>query len=378
MTTRTYAAIVLAAGFSSRMGEYKPLLTIGGETLVNRVISLFLNNNVDVILVTGWRREELISGIDLRGITIIENRDYKKGMFTSVLAGIGHLQPEHKAFFVMPVDIPLVRPATIRQMIKEAVRQPENVLYPVFGRVRGHPTLIPRSLIPEIKGWQKDGGLKAVLHNHEDMAREVTVADSYILLDVDTPEEYEALVKRFQTYEIPTEEECSEILTTICGVDAERRRHCARVSEAAVMIGQGLQASGLQMDLGLVRAAAALHDIAKGKPEHDIAGGKMLRDMGFDKVGEIVAVHSDLAGGNTSLSLEAKVVYLADKLVQGENPVTIEERYRSTGRRFTVTPEIEARIQARREVALKVQQEIEILSGYSMQLILDRMHISGI
>ena len=77
-----------------------------------------------------------------------------------------------------------------------------------------------------------------------------------------------------------------------------------------------------------------LHDIAKGQRKHDIAGGKILRELGFGKVGDIVAVHSDLAGGNTRLSLETKIVYLADKLVEGERLVSLEERYRSSRQRF--------------------------------------------
>jgi molybdenum cofactor cytidylyltransferase len=370
MAIRDYAALILAAGFSSRMGKFKPSLPIGDQTLAERVISLFLQNNVDVILVTGWRHEELLSVIDPSGIEIVVNSDYETGMLTSVLAGFRCLKTTHKAFFIMPVDIPLVRPSTICRLISEAQKHPGNIIYPVFGALRGHPTLVPCSLTPVIKEWRAEGGLKAILHAREDLAVEVKGADSNILLDVDIPEDYTKLLERFKTYDIPTNEECSEILTTICKVDPERRQHCAKVSEVAVIIGSRLLASGNKLDVELVRVAALLHDIAKGQHKHDITGGKILREMGFNKVGEIVAVHSDLAGGDTSLSLEAKVVYLADKLVQGENLVSIEDRYRSSGRRFGLTSEIEVIIRIRREVALKVQQEMETLLGYPLRQII--------
>ena len=89
--------------------------------------------------------------------------------------------------------------------------------------------------------------------------------------------------------------------------------------------------------------------------------------MGFSKIGDIVAVHSTLSEGNTGLSLEAKVVFLADKLVEGEKLVSIEERYRSTNHRHGLTPEIESKIQERKLCALKVKEEIESLIGSSLE-----------
>jgi molybdenum cofactor cytidylyltransferase len=368
--TSEYAAILLAAGFSSRMEKFKPLLPIGEETLAGRVISLFVNCQVNVILVVGWRGEELVNAFANRDILIVENPDFRQGMFTSVIAGLDRIKPDHKAFFVMPVDIPLVRPATIKHLLKEAERQPGKILYPVFGNHRGHPTLIPCSLSEEIKNWRKDGGLRAVLQTYEDTARQVPVADSFILYDVDTPQQYAHLLELFQCYDIPTQEECEQILTAICQVDQERQRHCLKVSEVAALIGQALQSCGNKIDLELIRSAALLHDIAKGKSKHDVTGGRILRDMGFDRVGEIVGVHSDLAGGKTSLSLEAKVVFLADKFVQGEKLVTLEERYSTAGRRFALTAETKALILKRRETAREVKIELEEMLGCSLQKII--------
>ncbi len=372
MITREYAAIILAAGFSKRMGTFKPLLPIGNETMAERVISGFPKNDVDIILVSGWRQDLLISGINIRDITLAQNPNFRSGMFSSILAGISLLRKEHKAFFIMPVDIPLVRPATINRLLKEAIYHPGKILYPAFNKTRGHPSVIPCTLVPAIKNWSGEGGLKTLLHMYEQRAWEVVVADSNILIDIDTPDDYRALLKRFQTYDIPTDEECIEILNSICKVDPERQRHCIKVSEIAVLLGHNLQLSGCKLNLGLIKAAAMLHDIAKGKPEHDVTGGKILREMGFDKVGEIVSVHSDLAGGDLTLPLEAKVVYLADKLVQGENLVTIQERYQSTGRRFALTPKIQNIILARSEVAQKVQKEIELLLGNPLQKIINQ------
>jgi molybdenum cofactor cytidylyltransferase len=196
--TWRYAAIVLAGGLSTRMKQFKPLLPLGEETITDRAIDLFLNESVDVFLVAGYRHDDIVAGIKKRDITIVYNPDYEKGMFSSVQAGVRCLGPEHQAFFILPVDIPLVRPATIKRLINTAVENPEKIIYPVFGGKRGHPPLIPCVLIPAILGWEKGGGLKAVLKAHEKLALEIAVPDSFILLDIDTPEDYAALLERLR------------------------------------------------------------------------------------------------------------------------------------------------------------------------------------
>ncbi|MFC1901319.1 NTP transferase domain-containing protein [Chloroflexota bacterium] len=199
-----YAAIVLAAGLSSRLEGFKPLLSMGGETITDHVVSTFLANGVEVYLVVGWRRQELMAGIKNKNITIVENPDYRQGMFTSVQAGLRHLPPNYAAFFAMPVDIPLVRPSTVAGLLSVAAEHPDSIIYPVFGGRRGHPTLVPLCLAPAIMDWKGDGGLKAVLDSRREMALEVAVTDSNILFDVDTSEDYRVLLERFQRDDMPT------------------------------------------------------------------------------------------------------------------------------------------------------------------------------
>jgi molybdenum cofactor cytidylyltransferase len=362
-----YAAIVLAGGLSSRMKQLKPLLPLNGEMITDHVVSTFLSVGVDVFLVVGHRQEEIETVIKKRDITLVYNPDYEKGMLSSIQAGIRRLRPERRAFFVLPVDVPLVRPATIRRLMDTATQNLDKIVYPVFRGKRGHPPLIPAKLVPAILEWEENGGLKTVLLSHEDLALEVPVADSFILFDIDTPDDYAALLKRFQRYEVPMDEECEVILNDICQVEPERIKHNRKVAGVAVNIGQALYASGHKVDMEIIRTAAMLHDIAKGQRQHDIAGGKILREMGFGKVGDIVGVHSDLSGGNTAVSLETKIVYLADKFIEGERPVTLEERYNSANRRFGLTPEIEAAIAGRLKVAQSVKIELENLLGYPLE-----------
>jgi molybdenum cofactor cytidylyltransferase len=361
-----YAAIILAGGLSTRMKRFKPLLPLGETTITDHVIDTFINAGVAVVLVTGFRHDDIVAGIKKRAVTVVHNPDYARGMFSSIQAGLSRLGPETRAFFVLPVDIPLVRPATVRRLLDAAAANPDNVLYPVFGGKRGHPPLVPSGLVPAILGWTQNGGLKAALGSRERLALEVPVADGCILFDIDTPDDYAALLKRFQRYDLPTDAECDAILNDICRVPPDRIRHCLKVAEVAASIGRALQAAGQKIDVEIVPMAARLHDIAKGQRQHDIAGGKIIRELGFGEVGDIVAVHSDLAGGNTHLPLEAKIVYLADKLVKGEKPVSIEERYRHPD----FAPEIQKLVLERRNVALRVKQELERLLGRPLESVI--------
>jgi molybdenum cofactor cytidylyltransferase len=106
----------------------------------------------------------------------------------------------------MPVDIPMVSTATIKRLLDVAEEHPDNIIFPVFGRRRGHPPLIPAGIIPAILEWREEGSLKDVLHAHEKLALEVPVVDSNILFDVDTAEDYLALLERFHRHEVPTDE----------------------------------------------------------------------------------------------------------------------------------------------------------------------------
>jgi molybdenum cofactor cytidylyltransferase len=362
------AAIVLAGGLSTRMKQFKPLLPLGDVTITDYVIGTFLSAGADVFLVAGYRHDEIIAGIKKQDITIVYNPDYEKGMLTSIQAGVRHIKGKYPAFFINPVDIPLVRTSTVRRLAEAAEKNPRKIIYPVFGGKRGHPPLIPMELNNDILGWDKSGGLAAVLKTREKRAIEVPVTDSFILCDIDTPEDYITLLERYKRREVPTDEECQAILE-IYQMPPENIRHGQKTADAAVTIGRALEAAGHKVDLEVVRIAAKLHDIAKGKGKHDAEGGKILQELGFGKVGDIVGAHSDLAGGNINLLLEHKVVYLADKLIGGEKVVSLEERYHHPD----LLPETQITGREHLKVAQEVKRQLEKLIRRPLESVLKNL-----
>ena len=196
---KPFAALILAAGFSSRMGQLKPLLTLGTETIADHLISTFSACGADVYFLVGYRGDEVKSSIKSQGVTIVENPDYASGMFSSVQAGARALKPGHDAFFIMPVDIPFVSTDTIRKLMSAYFTHPGKIMYPVFGGRRGHPLLLPASLAPAIARWKQNGTLRDVLASYESLVVEITVPDDNILLDIDTEEDYRTMLERFKS-----------------------------------------------------------------------------------------------------------------------------------------------------------------------------------
>ena len=113
-------AVILAAGYSSRMGSFKPELQIGGKTVIARLIASFYDAGIkDIVVVSGHNREVLQSLI--RGFDVTEsyNENFPKGMFTSIQAGVRKTDRTLRGFFLIPVDCPLLEKETVYDLVRE-------------------------------------------------------------------------------------------------------------------------------------------------------------------------------------------------------------------------------------------------------------------
>jgi molybdenum cofactor cytidylyltransferase len=191
------AAVVLAAGYSRRMGAFKPLLPLGSTTVIERVLSTVREAGVEVIrVVVGWQAEQLIPVLERCGIPWVRNERFEDGMFSSVQVGVRSLPSGLRAFFILPGDMPHVQPATLTRLIAEWDARPGGILYPCHGGKRGHPPLIASAYFPEILRATPSGSLRELLGRHASAARDIEVADAGVLLDLDTPEAYRASLRR--------------------------------------------------------------------------------------------------------------------------------------------------------------------------------------
>ncbi|MDP6490348.1 MAG: nucleotidyltransferase family protein [Kiritimatiellia bacterium] len=182
------AAIILAAGASERMGQPKALLPFGKVTILEHVIGVFRQAGVEELrVVVGHHADRLSPLLDRAGVTWVLNPHPESGMFSSVEAGIASLPSRVRAFFVHPVDIPLVSPRTLRRLMRA---QPAEVVSPRSHGKTGHPPLLDAGLIPALMAFDGPGGLRGFLAQHRDHTCHIDCDDEGILVDVDTPQDY--------------------------------------------------------------------------------------------------------------------------------------------------------------------------------------------
>ena len=193
-------AVIAAAGLSSRMGRFKPLLPFGDRTAVEMVTGAFVENRVAPVIVVGGHRfddlEQVVTGTAAR---CTYNPYYRQGMFSSFKHGFGALPEGIQAVFAHPVDIPLLSGKSVRRMLKAFEIKPDSVIYPSYRGSPGRPALIPGDLLEDILASKSRGGLRNALQAYTDRFRYVEVDHPGILWDMDVIEDYRRLKAVYQS-----------------------------------------------------------------------------------------------------------------------------------------------------------------------------------
>ena len=365
MSPHRLVGLVVAAGFSSRMGAFKPLLPLGNKTVIETAVTSLRQGGInDIRVVAGHRAAELRPVLEQHQVGIVENHDYEQGMFSSVVAGLKTFAGEADAFLLLPGDTPLLRKYTIRQLVQTYRQLAPAVVYPVFNGQRGHPPLISSRCYGAILNDAGADGLRGILDRFAVDAAEVKVADQGVALDIDTPDDYEQLQAFYARQEIPTTDECLAMLHRY-QADDRVMRHGQAVAEVGLRITGLLKQAGLTLNEDLVAAGGLVHDLAKGKPNHSRRGKRLLTCMGFPALSGIIASHMDLEFSPDCVLDETAVVFLADKLVQGDRIVALHERFKPALTRFAGSPEIVSSVLQRQRTAEAIRDRINSLLGIS-------------
>jgi len=182
------AAIILAAGFSSRMGTDKALLPFGETTALELLVASYAAAGVERIIVVTGQNHAALHQLELQA-ALIQNPVPENGMFSSIKLGAAQLGPEVAAFFVHPVDTPLVSPATLTSLIAALQQHPAiDGVIPAYCGKRGHPPLLRVRLLPELLQADGDGGLRSLYQGWQML--ELVSEDQTVILDMNTPEQY--------------------------------------------------------------------------------------------------------------------------------------------------------------------------------------------
>jgi CTP:molybdopterin cytidylyltransferase MocA len=361
--TRGLAALVLAAGASSRMRELKPLLPFAGSTVLERAVRTFLDAGVrNVSVVVGHQGDRLRPVAEALGVRCVLNPGFERGMYSSVVAGISSLAPDVAGVFVLPADMPAVRGRTVELLARVFRRTDSAVVYPLFRGRRGHPPLVSRRVFAAIVEGSGVGGLRQVLERYDEEACAVRVLDEGVALDLDTPADYRSACAELGDRSLPSPGECLELLSEL-GVDHQVVSHGYAVARIAGCIARDLAAAGVRLDPRLVESAGVLHDLAKGVPDHAAVAARLLEDLGFSRVAVVVGAHTDLPPGGSRRLDEPALVYLADKLVKGDRVVSLRERFQAASRRSSGSAEAGRAIARRRKDAVRVASLVDEVLG---------------
>ena len=213
------AAIVLAAGLSSRMGRFKLILPWGDRTVIGQVVATLEAAGVDaIIVVTGHRPDEVAAALVGTSAHVAHNPNYAAGeMLSSIQAGVraladrrglkpppqadeSRLKPAGNALAALLClgDQPQMLVATVQAVLAAGEADGwDRIIIPSYRMRAGHPILLPNWLWPEILGCT--GTLRDVMAAHRERTRFLVVDTPTILADLDRPEDYEAGMPKRET-----------------------------------------------------------------------------------------------------------------------------------------------------------------------------------
>jgi molybdenum cofactor cytidylyltransferase len=190
-----FSALLLAAGFSSRMGQPKLLLPWGTTTVIGQILSTLAEAGMqEVIVVTGAVRQRIEQQVvKLAGILpvrAIYNPGFEDGgMLSSIQTGLAALGTQTSAALIALGDQPQIRKETIQSICTAFIQNQSPLVIPSYQHQRGHPWLVAPSLWPEMLALSSSTTARQFLNTHAGLV-EFVAADESILKDLDTPEEY--------------------------------------------------------------------------------------------------------------------------------------------------------------------------------------------
>lgn len=199
-------ALITVAGLSSRMQEFKPLMKIVNQYMAEHVIdNLRYAGAKDIVMVTGYRTDELENNLSHKDICFLRNPDYDKSqMYDSVKIGFMELMKQENSFNMVhnnsykilftPVDVPLIKHKTIQKLMDVD----EKIVVPQYQGRLGHPIVIDSSLISSILNYDGEKGLRGALESTGHKITRINVNDPGIVTDADTQDNYKKIVKLYK------------------------------------------------------------------------------------------------------------------------------------------------------------------------------------
>ncbi|MEW6653716.1 MAG: NTP transferase domain-containing protein [Bacteroidota bacterium] len=190
-------ALLISAGFSGRMGDFKPLIKIGNQAFVTKITEKLLSVCQTVTIVTGYRSYDVETEInnsfhkettcEKTRVKCVFNPEFYNGMFSSVKAGVADMQNSDWILFHF-VDQPAIPINFYKELIAQ-IDDKHDWIQPVYELKQGHPVLFNSSVIPKILCCPSNYRMKLV-RGEDDIKKKYWITDyEFILEDFDTKED---------------------------------------------------------------------------------------------------------------------------------------------------------------------------------------------
>ncbi len=201
MLNKNVNGLLIAAGYSSRMGEFKPLIKYRGKSFVVTIVEKMLEVCSSVVVVTGYKHQELLSEINsqfynlnpaLQDMVIIaNNQNYDQGMFTSLQCGLKKIKDSDWILYHF-VDQPF-HPQIFYENLVKQIDDEYNWIQPAFEGKEGHPVMFKNEISNSILSMPAQSNLKLLGEDHFTKKKIWECPYPSILNDIDTPKDLESL-----------------------------------------------------------------------------------------------------------------------------------------------------------------------------------------
>ncbi len=187
------AAIVLAAGGSTRMGQPKQLLDWRGKPLIRHVVEQVQSVQLDTIAVLGHSAAQVRAALEGSDVHLVVNPDWERGLSTSLRAGLAAAPDQVEAALFVHADQPNITPELLNKLIARWRESGASIVVPTHRGQRGTPVLFARELFDELAAISGDEGGRSLIQKYPARVSTVEIDDPTTLADIDTLEDYHAM-----------------------------------------------------------------------------------------------------------------------------------------------------------------------------------------
>lgn len=187
------SGIIMASGLSVRMGNCKLLMTYNNKPMIQWGMEAVEKSSLSPkLVVTG--NEEIKALAQKVNLTVVVNEKGNLGQSESIKLGVLNSE-EADGYAFIPGDQPFISTSFINALIQEFEKAKNKIIVPIYKGTRGNPVIFPKRFEDELLSLQGDVGGRVLLNKYKEYIQFIDIVEGKLLLDIDTKEEYERLIK---------------------------------------------------------------------------------------------------------------------------------------------------------------------------------------